>query len=79
MLRSLGLVPTLKSYPYPYASLICSRRSAVKAENTDGPTEEEQIAARNWLASFSPSTIPKSLYEITYSRSSGPGGQNVDK
>lgn len=47
-----------------------------------GPTEyseDDLSAARKWLANLNPDTIPRSLSEITFSRSSGPGGQNVNK
>jgi peptidyl-tRNA hydrolase ICT1 len=42
-------------------------------------SEEDLTAARKWLADLNPDTIPRSLSEITFSRSSGPGGQNVNK
>ncbi|RPD60010.1 hypothetical protein L226DRAFT_63688 [Lentinus tigrinus ALCF2SS1-7] len=35
--------------------------------------------ARTWIEKFKSREIPKSLVEFTYSRSSGPGGQNVNK
>ncbi|KAI0327828.1 hypothetical protein GY45DRAFT_1347532 [Cubamyces sp. BRFM 1775] len=35
--------------------------------------------ARTWIEQFKSKEIPKSLVELTYSRSSGPGGQNVNK
>ena len=79
MLRTLGLSPTLQLYRNSYTSFSCSRFLSFGADVTDGPTEEEQIAARQWLASFNPGTIPRNLCEISYSRSSGPGGQNVNK
>ncbi|KAI5790731.1 peptidyl-tRNA hydrolase domain-containing protein [Peziza echinospora] len=42
--------------------------------------DEEDIAeARKWLKEFTVDSIPKQFYETTYSRSSGPGGQNVNK
>ena len=37
------------------------------------------MAARQWLAKFDVNTIPRRLGEVTFSRSSGPGGQNVNK
>jgi hypothetical protein len=37
---------------------------------------EEQEGARVWLRSFGEAkTVPKNLVELTFSRSSGPGGQ----
>ncbi|KAI0661670.1 RF-1 domain-containing protein [Cubamyces menziesii] len=35
--------------------------------------------AREWIEKFKAREIPKSAVELTYSRSSGPGGQNVNK
>ena len=42
-------------------------------------SKDDQSEARRWLATFNQSTIPRSLCQITFSRSSGPGGQNVNK
>ncbi|KAH0612367.1 uncharacterized protein H6S33_010419 [Morchella sextelata] len=48
--------------------------SSVSAE------DEEQIAqARKWLTSFTPENIPRKYCVVTFSRASGPGGQNVNK
>ncbi|EME77867.1 uncharacterized protein MYCFIDRAFT_33694 [Pseudocercospora fijiensis CIRAD86] len=41
--------------------------------------EAELQAARKWLKALNPDTIPRELCEISFSRSSGPGGQNVNK
>lgn len=41
--------------------------------------DEDHREARTWLARFNVNTIPKNIGEITFSRSSGPGGQNVNK
>lgn len=35
--------------------------------------------ARQWLKSLDCRTIPRHLGQISFSRSSGPGGQNVNK
>lgn len=50
--------------------------AAKSAEDLD---EEELKAARSWLTTFTPESIPKSICEVSFSRSSGPGGQNVNK
>ena len=42
-------------------------------------SEEDHEAARRWLDNLDNKTIPQKLREVTYSRSSGPGGQNVNK
>lgn len=42
-------------------------------------SKAEIDAARTWLHQLSSDTIPKSEIEVTMSRSSGPGGQNVNK
>ena len=41
--------------------------------------EDEIDAARKWLARLAPSQLPNSVGDVSYSRSSGPGGQNVNK
>lgn len=45
-------------------------------------TPEEMQTARTWIQAFeklSPDAIPRDSLQISYSRSSGPGGQNVNK
>ncbi|THZ17480.1 hypothetical protein D6C89_08762 [Aureobasidium pullulans] len=39
--------------------------------------DDELDAARRWLATFDAETIPKSICDVSFSRSSGPGGQNT--
>ncbi|KAK4891489.1 hypothetical protein LTR27_009984 [Elasticomyces elasticus] len=41
--------------------------------------EAELDSARKWLAKLDPETIPRGICDVTFSRSSGPGGQNVNK
>lgn len=45
----------------------------------DDVDEAELQAARQWLAKLDPDTIPRDICEVSFSRSSGPGGQNVNK
>ena len=52
------------------------RRSITTAQ-AHGHTEEDIDKARQWFAAFS--GLPSNIYDISYSRSSGPGGQNVNK
>jgi len=43
-------------------------------------SEEELQRARVWLAALHADVIPlKTIGELSFSRSSGPGGQNVNK
>ncbi|PPQ95454.1 hypothetical protein CVT26_008473 [Gymnopilus dilepis] len=44
-------------------------------------TEQDNAKASEWLKEFSSAEkkIPKELVELSFSRSSGPGGQNVNK
>ncbi|KAH9930597.1 uncharacterized protein B0H18DRAFT_128868 [Fomitopsis serialis] len=39
----------------------------------------DSAQARAWIAKFKAQELPKSLVEFSFSRSSGPGGQNVNK
>lgn len=41
--------------------------------------QQEAEKCKKFLAQLNRNTIPKSLYNLKYSRSSGPGGQNVNK
>lgn len=42
-------------------------------------SKKEIDAAKAWLEKFSPSQIPANIFSIAYSRSSGAGGQKVNK
>ncbi|OBZ72422.1 Peptidyl-tRNA hydrolase ICT1, mitochondrial [Grifola frondosa] len=84
MLRQAHLIP-----PPPFFSsfAVSLRRTAHTDQDTIIPpphlaslsNAEENAQARAWLDKFKTQEIPKSLVELTYSRSSGPGGQNVNK
>ncbi|KAJ7593727.1 RF-1 domain-containing protein [Mycena floridula] len=43
----------------------------------DSPEATQQ--ARQWISAFRTQAIPKTHVELSFSRSSGPGGQNVNK
>lgn len=55
------------------------RHMAFRPDEPQGPNEADMRAAREWLASFDSKTIPKKLGDVSFSRSSGAGGQNVNK
>ncbi|KAL9638294.1 MAG: hypothetical protein Q9204_001553 [Flavoplaca sp. TL-2023a] len=57
----------------------CAHQLALRNPSTAADIEADQAAARDWLNSFGPSNLPKKSCEISFSRSSGPGGQNVNK
>ncbi|TFK45380.1 hypothetical protein OE88DRAFT_1715407 [Heliocybe sulcata] len=42
-------------------------------------TSSDMQSARNWAAKFKEQSIPRSLIDLSFARSSGPGGQNVNK
>lgn len=42
-------------------------------------SEDEIRSARKWIADLAAEWIPEEQCDISYSRSSGPGGQNVNK
>ncbi|KAL3479159.1 RF-1 domain-containing protein [Aspergillus californicus] len=42
-------------------------------------SSEDVTTAREWLSNFNSTSIPRHIGEISFSRSGGPGGQNVNK
>jgi peptidyl-tRNA hydrolase ICT1 len=55
------------------------KRHFAASTSTDEASDEDLQEARSWLDRLHAETIPKSICELSYSRSSGPGGQNVNK
>jgi len=55
------------------------RRFASSANPRSKSADSDVELARQWLKSFDSHTIPRHLGQISFSRSSGPGGQNVNK
>lgn len=60
-------------------STFATKSPASPALTEEEEEEKEQRAARAWMTTFTPESIPKSICEVSFSRSSGPGGQNVNK
>lgn len=60
----------------PVRRFASRRAAALRAEE---PDEEELRAARDWLSKLNSQTIPRHICDVSFSRSSGPGGQNVNK
>lgn len=79
MLRLLLSRPRLASINSIHHVPIGRRHMAFRPDELEGPSEADMRDAREWLASFDVETIPKKLCDISFSRSSGPGGQNVNK
>ncbi|KAH9879817.1 hypothetical protein J1614_001841 [Plenodomus biglobosus] len=66
-----ALVLITRTTPAVQRCLVSTRSSA---------SDEELTAARTWLAKLHAGSIPlQSIGELSFSRSSGPGGQNVNK
>ncbi|KAH7369792.1 peptidyl-tRNA hydrolase domain-containing protein [Rhexocercosporidium sp. MPI-PUGE-AT-0058] len=59
-------------------SLVQSYR-AYSAQSGSDSEEADLNAVREWFQQFGKSTIPAKIGQTTYSRSSGPGGQKVNK
>jgi peptidyl-tRNA hydrolase ICT1 len=54
--------------------------SSASARDSSSASDDDLKAARSWLAGLHAEAIPlKSIGELSFSRSSGPGGQNVNK
>ncbi|SNX85727.1 uncharacterized protein MEPE_04436 [Melanopsichium pennsylvanicum] len=71
---SKSLVPISNSF-----AAICTsslRHDQDKALEYD---QEEMKQRRRWIATFEPLALRRNDFQVTFSRSSGPGGQNVNK
>lgn len=76
MLRRTWALRRLAIERRPHHSTILHRCLSSPAVIHD---DEDHREARTWLARFNVNTISKNIGEVTFSRSSGPGGQNVNK
>lgn len=63
----------------PILNATSTRYFASKRGGDANADEADLQAARQWLAKLDPDTIPRDICEVSFSRSSGPGGQNVNK
>ncbi|KAI4733348.1 hypothetical protein E4T50_16094 [Aureobasidium sp. EXF-12298] len=61
------------------ARVLASKPKTGSGSGENGGDDDELDAARRWLANFDAETIPRSICDVSFSRSSGPGGQNVNK
>ena len=50
----------------------------VRAHSTVA-SEEDYAKVRKWYQTLDSAPLPRDIGEVSYSRSSGPGGQNVNK
>ena len=72
-----ALVPITST---PSRAVQRSYASSARDTGESDKSDDELRAARTWLAMLHAEAIPfQSIGELTFSRSSGPGGQNVNK
>lgn len=76
MLRRTWTLRSLNAKGTPHWTTFSHRCLSSLAKTHD---DEDHREARTWLARFNANTIPNNICEVTFSRSSGPGGQNVNK
>lgn len=63
-----------------YSQILGSRLLFPRFNSTTPEFSPQEIAkAQLWLEQYRPSQIPQEHFLVTYSRSSGPGGQKVNK
>lgn len=56
-----------------------TRINSIRLNSTTQISEEDIDKSRLWLQTFEGHQIPRNIFKIGYSRSSGPGGQKVNK
>lgn len=74
-----GLIRASKLLARRSPTTIINSRTLASRASQNNVAEDELSEARRWLANFDPDTIPKNIVDVSFSRSSGPGGQNVNK
>ncbi|KAF2666704.1 hypothetical protein BT63DRAFT_316217 [Microthyrium microscopicum] len=69
MLQCMKILVIRPSFIHQRVPLQCIRRLH----------QDDFAAARSWMESFTPASVPARICDFSFSRSSGPGGQNVNK
>ncbi|KAL4906160.1 hypothetical protein BDW74DRAFT_139286 [Aspergillus multicolor] len=72
------MLRTLLPSPYSRYRFTVTLRRSFASRRADLESED-LAAAREWLSNFNSTTIPRHVGEVSFSRSGGPGGQNVNK
>lgn len=72
--QALGELSPPGGFPFKGFAARSACFSSQASENT-----AELSAARKWLDDLTIDALPKDAFELSYARSSGPGGQNVNK
>ncbi|KAB8228328.1 hypothetical protein BDV23DRAFT_173722 [Aspergillus alliaceus] len=75
--RIVHWFPSLPSFSAFTARTYASKQAAATERPQD--SNEDLAAARKWITGLNSKTIPRHICEVTFSRSGGPGGQNVNK
>lgn len=79
----IALLPLTRALSYPSLVLTTELPLSSKGRNysqsTSVPNEADLASARRWIATFTFDSIPRDIGDVSFSRSSGPGGQNVNK
>lgn len=70
--------PILQSFRY-YAALDKSNPTRAKELKFVDRNDEALKYLQNWLQHFNQKKFPREICKVSFSRSSGPGGQNVNK
>ena len=73
MRQSILVQPPVRFFGHSARSLAAAPAALLKLPSLE--TEEHHRLAREWTSDFVVDDIPKQAYDITYARSSGPGGQ----
>ncbi len=57
----------------------CYRLYSSIGSNSNSNNDDDKRKAKSWVEKLNISMIPEHEFDISYSRSSGPGGQKVNK